>query len=69
MVRDERVGERRASVLVTRIRGEGWVKKAEEEQLVLRILSEASMDGFGMKIGTIDSHLPLLTVIREWILW
>lgn len=42
MVRDERVGERRVSVLVTGIRGEGWVKRAEEEQLVLRILSEAS---------------------------
>lgn len=40
MVRDKRVGERRASVLV---RGEGWVKRAEEEQLALRILSEASM--------------------------
>lgn len=43
VVRDERVGERRVSVLVTRIRGEGWVKRAEEEQEVLRILSEASM--------------------------
>lgn len=42
MVRDQRVGERRVSVLVTRIRGEGWVKRTEEEKLVLRILSEAS---------------------------
>lgn len=43
MVRDERVGERRVSVLVTRIREEDLVKRAEGEQLVLRILSEASM--------------------------